>query len=123
MNRLAVLERVRQAALLCASAVCAVVPAACSATSTSSAPPKVPIVAVQRASVQQLISSTGEVRAPAQIAVQPQATGRVQQVLVDLGSTVRAGDVLARLESDSAQIGVLQARANMAVARARLQTV
>src|SRR6202011_6000240 len=63
------------------------------------------------------------VRAKDQITVLPKASGRVQQVLVDVGAQVRAGDTIAQLESDSPEIAVLQARSNLAAAEAKLATV
>src|SRR4051794_37366377 len=64
----------------------------------------IPAAEAQRGSIQQAISYTGDVRARDQITVLPKATGRVEQVLVDIGSSVHAGDVIARLESNSPQI-------------------
>ena len=70
----------------------------------------VPAIAVQRGDIQQTVAYSGDVRAEEQITVLPKASGRVQSVLVDLGSQVHAGDVLAELEQDSPEIQVLQAR-------------
>ncbi len=46
--------------------------------------------------------------------------GRVKRVLVDLGSTVQKGDVLAELDSEDFDLRVRQAEANIEQARARL---
>jgi multidrug efflux pump subunit AcrA (membrane-fusion protein) len=83
----------------------------------------VPAAAAQRGDIQQTLSFSGDVRARDQITVLPKATGRVQNVLVDLGSSVHAGDVVAELEQDSPEIAVLQARANLAAAQAKLATI
>src|SRR3954447_9288216 len=83
----------------------------------------VPAVAVQRGPVQQTLSLSGDVRAREQITVLPKASGRVEKVLVDLGTPVHTGDVLATLEQDSPEIQVLQARANLAAAQAKLATI
>ena len=57
----------------------------------------VPAAPVARGSIEQIISYSGEVRAKEQVTVLPKATGRVQRVLVDVGSPVRSGDLLAEL--------------------------
>src|SRR5689334_11064548 len=73
----------------------------------------VPAAAAQRGDIRQTLSYSGDVRARDQITVLPKASGRVQKVLVDIGSSVHAGDVVAELEQDSPEIQVLQARANL----------
>jgi RND family efflux transporter MFP subunit len=83
----------------------------------------VPAAAVQLGDIQQTLSLSGDVRAQNQITVLPKASGRVQQVLVDAGSPVHAGDVIAQLESDSPEIAVLQAQANVSAAQSKLATV
>src|SRR5207248_2818030 len=60
--------------------VLGIVVSACSPAASSTAPPQVSTTTVQRGQIQRLISSSGNVRAKAQIAVQPQASGRVQEV-------------------------------------------
>src|ERR1700730_12319164 len=79
--------------------------------------------AAQRRDIRQTLSFSGDVRAREQITVLPKASGRVQRVLVDLGSVVHAGDVLAELEQDSPEIQVSQARANLAAAQAKLSII
>lgn len=93
--------------------------------STSSQPQaiSVPAASAQRGDIQQTLTYSGDVRAKDQITVLPKASGRVQQVLVDIGSSVHAGDVVAELEQDSPEIAVLQARANLAAAQAKLATI
>ncbi len=83
----------------------------------------VPAAAAQRGDIQQTISYSGNVQAKDQITVLPKATGRVEQVLVDVGSSVHTGDVIAELEQDSPEIQVLQARANLAAAQSKLATI
>ena len=92
-----------------------------SASQTQAIP--VPAAPVQRGEIQQKLTYSGDVRAKDQITVLPKATGRVQSVLVDIGSSVHAGDVIAELEQDSPEIAVLQARANLAAAQSKLATV
>ena len=83
----------------------------------------VPAATAQRGTIQQTLTYTGDVRARDQITVLPKASGRVQRVLVDIGSPVHTGDVVAELEQDSPEIAVLQARANLAAAQAKLATI
>src|SRR5258708_32460215 len=98
-------------------------PLANTGSSTQAQAVSVPATTVQRGEIQQTIAYSGDVRAREQITVLPKASGRVQRVLVDLGTPVHAGDVLAELEQDSPEIQVLQARANLAAAQAKLATV
>jgi RND family efflux transporter MFP subunit len=119
MNRLTLLAGVLALGLV---AGCGQLPTG-SSNSQSAQAVTVPAIAVQRGDIQQTVAYSGDVRAREQITVLPKASGRVQSVLVDLGSQVHAGDVLAELEQDSPEIQVLQARANLAAAQAKLATV
>jgi multidrug efflux pump subunit AcrA (membrane-fusion protein) len=83
----------------------------------------VPAAAAQRGEIQQTVAYSGDVRAKEQITVLPKASGRVQRVLVDVGTPVHSGDVLAELEQESPEIQVLQARANLAAAQAKLANI
>ena len=76
--------------------------------------------AVQRGPIQQMVSTSGEVRARGQVSVLPKAAGRVQNVYVDVGSAVKAGDVLADLDSQTPALQLQQAQANTAAAEAKL---
>jgi HlyD family secretion protein len=95
----------------------------CSRCPAAALPAEVPAVIVQRGPFQQLVRTTGNVVASAQAVIQPQVSGRIQQVMVDIGTEVDPGDVVAQLDSDAAQIAVLQARASPASAQAKLRTV
>src|SRR4030081_2643402 len=102
--------------------------AGCGPLATSGSSPQaqaipIPAAAAQRGDIQQTVAYSGDVRAREQITVLPKASGRVQSVLVDIGSSVHAGDVLAELEQDSPEIQVLQARANLAATQAKLATI
>ncbi len=54
------------------------------------------------------------------VVVGAKVAGRVTEVAVDLGTAVRAGDVLARLESEDFDLRVQQAQAQVEEIRARL---
>ena len=77
----------------------------------------------QRGDIAQTLSFSGDVRAQNQVTVLPKASGRVQQMLVDIGATVRSGDTIAVLESDSPEIAVLQAQASLSAAQSKLATI
>jgi len=66
------------------------------------------------------LSYTGDVKAVSQISVLPKATGRITKLLVDVGSKVKKGDVIAQLDAASLQAQLAQAKANLAAAQARL---
>jgi RND family efflux transporter MFP subunit len=76
-----------------------------------------------RGVIQQTLSYSGDIRAREQVSVLPKNSGRVAKMLVDVGSHVKAGDTIAVLEQDSAQISALQARATLAGAEAKLASV
>ncbi|HEX2924380.1 MAG TPA: efflux RND transporter periplasmic adaptor subunit, partial [Chloroflexota bacterium] len=65
------------------------------------------------------LTYTGDVKAVTQVTVQPKGSGRIEQLLVDVGSKVKKGDVIAQLDSASLKAQVSQARANLAAAQAK----
>lgn len=66
---------------------------------------------------------TGTLEAGSQVNVVPQVSGRLDKLLVDVGSQVKAGDTIAVLQQDTLQLAVQQARANLSSAQAKLATV
>ncbi|WP_345531685.1 efflux RND transporter periplasmic adaptor subunit [Viridibacterium curvum] len=68
-----------------------------------------------------VLNATGYVVADAKAAVASKATGRVEWLGVREGSVVKAGEVLARLESGDLRAQRAQAVANVEVANARLK--
>jgi RND family efflux transporter MFP subunit len=76
-----------------------------------------------RGVIQQTLSYSGDIRAREQVSVLPKNSGRVERMLVDVGSKVKAGDTIATLEQESAQISALQARATLAGAEAKLASL
>src|SRR5436190_22829099 len=89
------------------------------------APVAIPITAepVTRTDIQQTAALTASVTATNQISVLPQASGRLNDLCVDVGSSVKAGDVVAQLDSTSAEIAVQQQRASLIAAEAGLNKV
>jgi RND family efflux transporter MFP subunit len=68
-----------------------------------------------------LLNATGYVVAQRKAAVASKATGRLEWLNVREGSQVRAGEVLARLESGDVTAQMKQAAANVRVAQANLE--
>jgi HlyD family secretion protein len=78
---------------------------------------------VQRADLVSALSYSGDVKSRANLTVVPKASGRVEKLTVDVGATVKAGDVIAELDKDTTQLAVRQAEAQLAAAQARLETM
>jgi HlyD family secretion protein len=68
-----------------------------------------------------LLNASGYVVAQRKAAVSSKATGRLDWLGVEEGSVVRAGDLLARLESGDVAAAKAQAAANLATARTSLE--
>ncbi len=68
-------------------------------------------------------SYVGEVRVKDQVNVSPKAAGRVQEVKVDVGDHVKAGDVIAVMDTTTQQGALAQANAQVAAAQANLANV
>ena len=66
------------------------------------------------------ITVTGTLAAEDQVALGFKVAGRVAEVSVDLGSTVRQGQVVARLNATDYELGLRQAEAALVQARVRL---
>src|SRR5947209_10007068 len=113
-------------------AAASLVLAACGTQRPSAAPAATPTavpaasVSAQtatRGGIQQTLSYSGDIRAREQVSVLPKATGRVEQVLVDIGSKVKAGDPIAVLDQDNPQAQLLLARATLAQAQAKMASL
>jgi RND family efflux transporter MFP subunit len=70
--------------------------------------------------IQERVSLVGSLRAKLRVEVTPKFSGRVVEIRVDRGDTVRAGQVIARLEDDELQEQVRRAEASLRVARASM---
>jgi HlyD family secretion protein len=87
------------------------------------APKETSTVVVERRDVRETAVASGRVVAPARIEVGVVGAGVVAEVKVGEGQTVKAGDVLLRLDDRVEVAAVAQARAALAQARARLVEV
>ena len=75
---------------------------------------------VERGDLVASVSATGSVEPQTTLALTFKNPGRLAEVKVKAGDTVKAGDVLAQLETGELDLGVAQARATLASAKANL---
>lgn len=73
--------------------------------------------------VKLVFTYNGTVQPRMQVNLAPRSVGRLEQLLVDVGSEVKQSDPIAILERTSLQLAVQQAEANLKSAEARLVTV
>ncbi len=78
---------------------------------------------IQTATINDRLSAIGTGRALDSVAVTPFASGRLTEILVTSGSLVKAGDVLARLDSDAEEIALDRSRIALEDAEARLKRI
>jgi HlyD family secretion protein len=76
--------------------------------------------AVERGTLRVAVSASGSVEPQARVGLAFETPGRVVEVVVEVGDTVAAGDVLARVDSDPLALQVRQAQAALASAEAQL---
>lgn len=84
---------------------------------------QVPGFVAERREVVQRVVASGRVMPLARIGIGSVALGRVSEVLVDEGDRVRPGQLLVRLDRAEPAAALLQARARVAAAAARLDQV
>ncbi len=93
---------------------------------TRSPGPTGPAMAVvTRRDLSAVVTATGTIKAMvgAEVRVGARIPGRVEQLAVQVGDRVKAGQVIARLEQDDLRAAVEKARADLAAAEAKLSTV
>ncbi len=89
----------------------------------SSSTPTYVLAKVTRGDLVTTISGTGQIEANQQIDLKFQSSGTVRSVAKAQGQSVRAGDVIASLDSRSAGVSLAQARASLASAQANYDKV
>jgi HlyD family secretion protein len=77
-------------------------------------------VAVERGDVVDVVGATGTLQAVTTVQVGSQVSGTIQNLNADFNSSVKKGQVLARLDPSSFEARVGQARANLVSARANV---
>lgn len=89
-------------------------------TAASSRPREVRVVPAGAERMARVVAATGTLAADDQMTLGMKVAGRVSEILVDLGSVVRRGQPLARLDPTDFRLRVEQAEAALQQARARL---
>lgn len=79
--------------------------------------------AIGRATINDRLQAIGTGRANASVSVNPFDSGRIAEVAVSPGQQVKAGDILARLDSDIQQIALDRAHLNVEDATTKLKRV
>lgn len=80
----------------------------------------VKLMKIEEKSMEDILSVTGTLAAYEDAVISSKTSGRIREMNVDLGSPVRAGQVIAQLDPTDAQLRLQQAEAALAQARARL---
>ncbi|MCW5983372.1 MAG: efflux RND transporter periplasmic adaptor subunit [Bryobacteraceae bacterium] len=78
------------------------------------------VTTVKTGSVDEKLMLTGALKPKEQVDVNPQSTGRLQKIHVNVGDAVKAGSLIAELEQDELLQQVRRSEAAMSVVRATL---
>lgn len=78
-------------------------------------------IPAERGTLSITVTATGTLQPTNQVAISSELSGTVREVLVDNNDTVRAGQVLAKLDTDKLEAQVARERANVDMAKARLK--
>lgn len=81
------------------------------------------VAPVRTATINDKLSAIGTGRANRSVTVNPYASGRLTEILVDSGQTVEQGGVIARLDSEAEEIAVDRARIALDDAQARMDRI
>jgi HlyD family secretion protein len=87
---------------------------------TRSAAAPVQVAPVTTGPVQTALSYSGSVITQDTVNILPKVSGRLLELAVDLGDTVKKGDIIARIDTDQPTAQLLQAYASLYSARAKL---
>jgi len=81
----------------------------------------VEVVPVKKASIREVGNFTGTLHPLSEFILAPKIAGRLEKILVNIGDTVKGGQLVAVLDDDEYRQQVLQAKAELEVAKANLQ--
>jgi RND family efflux transporter MFP subunit len=95
-------------------------PAAKAVPQSDDPPRQVRVVAAAKARIARTVSATGTLAADDQIILGAKAVGRLKEINVDLGSRVRKGQTVARIDPNDYELRVRQAETALQQARVRL---
>ena len=84
-------------------------------------PVAVQVVLVKKASIREMGSFTGSLYPLSECIMAPKISGRLEKILVNIGDTVKGGQLVAVLDDDEYRQQVIQAKAELEVAKANLQ--
>ncbi len=76
---------------------------------------------VKRDAIEATVSATGSIAPEAEVTLTFELGGKVEEIFVEKGQMVKAGDPLAKLETASLELQVAQAQATLALNEAKLQ--
>jgi HlyD family secretion protein len=75
---------------------------------------------VERGTMHVAVSASGIIEPQARVSLEFEGTGRIASVYVEMGDTVREGDILAQLDSRQLELQVQQAQASLKLAEIQL---
>lgn len=78
---------------------------------------------VDRGDITVSVTATGSVEPTNQVEISSELSGTIRSVEFDFNDTIKAGDVLARLDTQTLEANQTRARANVTVAEARISEV
>ena len=84
-------------------------------------PVAVEVALVKKASIREVGSFTGSLHPLSKFIMAPKIAGCLEKLLVNIGDTVKCGQLVAVLDDDEYRQQVIQAKAELEVARANLQ--
>jgi RND family efflux transporter MFP subunit len=84
-------------------------------------PVAVEVVLVKKAPIREVGNFTGSLYPLSKFILAPKISGRLEKILVNIGDTVKGGQLVAVLDDDEYRQQVLQAKAELEVAKANLQ--
>jgi HlyD family secretion protein len=82
--------------------------------------PDYEVYTVTRGDIYATVSSTGVIEPSEEVKLSFRGTGKVKEILVDIGDAVKKGQILAHLEDDELQLQLKQAETNRKLAEANL---
>lgn len=91
------------------------------ASPTSGAPVPVQVTAARSGAIRTVLTYSGSIQATQQVSLAPRLAGQLASINVQVGQSVKPGDVLATLDQGTLPAQLQQAQAGLASAQARLQ--
>ncbi len=85
------------------------------------APVAVEVALIKKASIREVGSFTGSLHPLSEFIVAPKIAGRLEKLLVNIGDTIKCGQLVAVLDDGEYRQQVIQAKAELEVARANFQ--